>query len=464
MLGKHFEKISSAFKTAFFILLSLQIAAGCIWGVYNCTSLRMFGDTTLLLKQSETLSVTGGGGVLYPALLAVVRTMTLNGPVRFYVVMYVLQAVLAFVSWFIFSGRVLGAVKVWTRIWISMAVITCPYAMQCHLAVLEYSFVSSLLCLLVTFQIVFIREWKKSENGLGMERALRDVCVISLFWLMLSLLRREFILLGMFPLAAVLLTILIKSDFKRKIMKICPLMLGVVFFMIIFMTDGLFRSGEKLGACDVLKRSLYYRVAWSEDLDELYQWPDYITNVVDRSVMHAVMEDPGLVDTVFAEAVQEKLGRADATDEMLSWARLAFRDNKKAIVIDTATEIAGYLFVPFFSEIKLRGIGLPGYTAGIYDVMRRNVPVFTGYYLRLSSVIYCFMMPLALIAAFINGRAGKLREFVPTCIMLVMAAVIYTFSGNNVWDQRKGLFAVCMWIACFAYIAIGDHKKTESTE
>ena len=149
---------------------------------------------------------------------------------------------------------------------------------------------------------------------------------------------------------------------------------------------------------------------------------------------------------------------------MLSWAKVAFRDNKKAIVIDTVTEIAGYLFVPFFSEIKLRGIGLPGYTAGIYDVMRRNVPVFTGYYLRLSSVIYCFMMPLALIAAFIKGRAGKLREFVPTCIMLVMAAVIYTFSGNNVWDQRKGLFAVCMWIACFAYIAIGDHKKTESAE
>ena len=49
MLGKLFGKISSAFKTAFFILLSLQIAAGCIWGVYNCTSLRMFGDTTLLL-------------------------------------------------------------------------------------------------------------------------------------------------------------------------------------------------------------------------------------------------------------------------------------------------------------------------------------------------------------------------------------------------------------------------------
>ena len=67
----------------FLILLSLQIIAGCIWGVYNCTSLRMFGDTTALLKQSETLAVTGDSGVIYPALLAVVRTLTLNGPVRF---------------------------------------------------------------------------------------------------------------------------------------------------------------------------------------------------------------------------------------------------------------------------------------------------------------------------------------------------------------------------------------------
>lgn len=463
MRGKLSEKISYAFKTAFFILLSLQIAAGCIWGVYNCTSLRMFGDTTLLLKQSETLSITGGGGVIYPALLAVVRTMTVNGPVRFYVLMYLLQIILAFISWFFFSGKVLGLEKKGARIWTALAIITCPFAMQCHLAVLEYSFVSSLMCLLVTFQIVFTREWKKSENGLGMERALRDVCVVSLFWLMLSLLRREFILLGMIPVAVVLVTVLGRGHFSGKLMKIWPVLLAGVFFMIIFMTDSLFRSDDRLNAGDVFKRSLYYRVAWSEDLDELYQWPDYITNVVDRSTMHAVMEDPGLVSTVFADAVQEKLGREGASDEMFAWAKVAFRDNKKKIVIDTVTEIAGYLFVPFFSELKLRGIGLPGYCAGIYDVMRRNAPGFTGYYMRLSSVIYCFMMPSALILFFIRKRAGKLREYVPAGMMLAVAAVIYTFSGNNVWDQRKGLFATCMWIAFYALIALDDHKKTEVT-
>ena len=101
-------------------------------------------------------------------------------------------------------------------------------------------------------------EWKKSENGLRMERALRDVCVVSLFWLMLSLLRREFILLGMIPVAVVLVTVLGRGHFSGRLMKIWPVLLAGVFFMIIFMTDSLFRSGERLNAGDVFKRSLYF--------------------------------------------------------------------------------------------------------------------------------------------------------------------------------------------------------------
>ena len=446
----------------FLILLSLQIAEGCIWGVYNCTSLRMFGDTTVLLKQSETLAVTGDSGVIYPALLAVMRTLTLNGPVRFYVVMYVLQLVLAFVSWFVFSGKVLNIEKNYQRIWFTLAVITCPFAMLCHLSVLEYSFVSSILCLFITFQIVFMREWKMSENGLGMERALRDTSVVSLFWLILALLRKEFIFLGIVPVAVLLITVIRKSHFSKKLMNICPVILAAVFFVIIAMSDGLFRSSERLGVGDVIKRSLYYRVAWAEDLDELYRWPNYITDIVDRGTMYAVMDDPGMVRTVFTDAVEEKLGTAGATSEMLKWAKLAFMDNKKSIVLDTATEIAGYLFAPFFSEIKLHGIGLPGYSAGIYDVMRRNVPVFTQYYLRAFSVLYCLMLPVSVTGIILRGKKFMLRECVPAGIMLMIASVIYTFSGNNVWDHRKALFATCMWIALFAVFALKTGSEPEN--
>ena len=446
----------------FLILLSLQIIAGCIWGVYNCTSLRMFGDTTALLKQSETLAVTGDSGVIYPALLAVVRTLTLNGPVRFYVVMYVLQLILAFVSWFVFAGRVMGLDKRAKRIWFTLAVITCPFAMMCHLAILEYSFVSSILCLLITFQIAFTREWKNSENGLGMERALRDTSVVLLFWLILSLLRKEFILVGIVPVAALLITVIRRSHFSKKLMSICPLILAAVFFVIIMMSDGLFRSVERPGVFDVIKRSLYYRVAWSEDLDELYQWPDYIMNIVDRGTMHAAMEDPSLVRTVFTDAVERQLGKSGATDEMLKWAWLAFKDNKKGIVLDTATEIAGYLFVPIFAEIKLRGIGLPGYSAGIYDVVRRDAPVLTLYYLRGLSVLYCFMLPISVLGIILRGSKSRIREYFPAGIMLVIASVIYTFSGNNVWDHRKTLFATCIWIALFALCALKTDWETDN--
>ena len=110
------------------------------------------------------------------------------------------------------------------------------------------------------------------------------------------------------------------------------------------------------------------------------------------------------------------------------------------------------MFVPFFSEIKLRGIGLPGYSAGIYDVMRRNNPVFTQYYMRAFSVLYCFMLPISVAGIIIQKKKDAITKYAPAGIMLVLAAVIYTFSGNNVWDHRKVLLSQLHWRYFFRFL------------
>ena len=143
MLKKAGDTIGYALKIAVLILISAQILVGCVWGFLNCGVLQNFPDTAELVKLSGTLNLTDDTGIIYPALLIVVRALTANGVIKFYHVMYLLQIVLAFVSWYAFSKNVFRFDSRRKNAFIALAVVTNPFAMQVHLAVLEYSFAIS---------------------------------------------------------------------------------------------------------------------------------------------------------------------------------------------------------------------------------------------------------------------------------------------------------------------------------
>ncbi|MCR4792111.1 MAG: hypothetical protein K5871_05135 [Lachnospiraceae bacterium] len=458
--------MKTIFGTAVFLVLTLQILTGLVWGCLNFPYLQEFGDTTGLLRMSEGLFLQGDTGVIYPALLAIVRTMFLNSPVRYYQVMYLLQLVLAFISWFYFSQQVLGIEKTRMRIWFSLAVITCPFAMQCHMAVLEYSFASSFLCLLVTFQIRFMREWKEDLSRIAASRVFRDTCIVSLFWLFLSLLRKEFVLLGFIPVLSVYITIV-----RRIKAVLMPAVTIICFATLIFTSVHIFGIGNGLSPVQNFRMSLYYRVAWNEDFQDLDHIPAHVREVTDEETLEDIIADPGLIYRI-GDAARRTIGTEETVIEFPGWAWVAFRDNKTAIVIDTMTEIAGYTFAPLINHIKLAGVGLPGYSTGNYDVMRRICPVLTKFYLRVFSVVYVMILVAFVIAkiAELTGSAANrssadaaetadaesghaicsIGELIPVIAVIVTSSFIYAFSGNNVWDHRKALFATCMWMSLFA--------------
>ena len=451
MLNKAGDKINRIFKPAVLILLSAQILVGCLWGFLDFGSLQQFPDTVELVKLSGTLKLIGETGIIYPALLIVVRALTANGPVLFYHVMYLLQIALAFAAWFVFAKNVFGTDSVYKKIFFALAVVTNPFAMQVHLAVLEYSFVSSFAALLISFQIRFMRDWKKSEKGLGLERALRDISVTSLFWLAAALTRKEFTLIGAVPILALLITI-IKCSRKGKVKASGVAMCIVVvlaFAGIICMGDSLFRSGEKISALDGIKRSIFYRVAWSEDFRDRYHWPSYLTDFTDEGMMTHIMNDPGLVRTEYTEYVTERFGSRETTDRFYEWGKEAFSRNKKAIVKETLSDIVGYLFVPIKTEHALRGCEYPGFAAGNYDVMKQHNPLLTKIYLRYFSVLYVSLAVAVLAAALTSAKryVRNITLILPAGIIAISCAVYYSFLGCNVFDHRKVVFTTCLWAA-----------------
>ena len=447
-------KPDKIFGSCIFILLSAQIITGCVWGILNFTSFQEFPESAEMILLSSGLALKSDASVIYPALLLLVRTLTMNGPVKFYEVMYILQLVLAFISWHTFAVRLLPFENKLLRIWFALAVVTNPFAMQCHLAVLEFSFVSSFLCLLVTFTVRFSLEWRKIGARYSEKTAIKHICVVSLFWLLVSLTRREFFFIGFFCILILIKQFYFSGKKGRMLPRLLPVFIFLLFFGAIPFIDSMFRISDRTGVIDTVKRGAYYRLAWTEDLSDEFTWPAHVRDGVGEEVLSDVMFDPGLVRTVFTDAAVKTFGEKGASDNFLDWALYSFRDNKKGIILQTAADIAGYI-VPFAeTEAALRGTVLPGFVTGNYDVMRRNVPVLTKYYLRSFSFVYVFMAIVT--AVFFVLRKGVLRHirnYAPVPVVMILSSVVYTLYGVNIWDHKKVLFTTCIWIALFAALA-----------
>ena len=449
------DKLARIFGSCIFLLLSAQIVFGCVWGILNFTSFQEFPESVEMITLSSGLALRNDTSVIYPALLLLVRTLTLNGPVAFYEVMYVRQLARAFVSWHTFAVKLLPFDNRFLRIWFALAVVTNPFAMQCHLAVLEFSFVSSFLCLLVTFTVRFSLEWKKMGGRFGEGTALRHICVASLFWLLVSLTRKEFFFIGFFCVAVLIANIFISDKKSGKHPKLLPVFAFLIFLGAIPFIDSVFRISDQVTAADAVKRGLYYRLAWTEDLSCEYTWPAHVRSAVGEEVLSDVMRDPGIVRTGFTEAAVKTFGRKGTSDNFLDWALYSFRDNKKGIILQTAIDMVGYVFPYAETECALSGRLLPGYVTGNYDVMRRNSPLFTKYYLRLSGVVYILMTVMSLVFfAFKKGMLRCVRNFLPALIIIALSSLVYTFYGANVWDHKKALFATCIWVGLFAALAM----------
>ena len=408
-----------------------------------------------MILLNSGLSLKSDTSVIYPALLLIIRALTLNGPVRFYEVMYVLQLVLAFVSWYTFAVKVLPFEKRFLRVWFSLAVVTNPFAMQCHLAVLEFSFVSSFLCLLVTFTVRFSLEWKKLGSRYDLKTAVKHVCVTSLFWMLVSLTRKEFVFIGFFCILILLYQIGVNLRAGTKLSKFSPVIVFIVFFAVIHLIDGTFRVSTPLLPTDVIKRSAYTRIAWTEDLANKYVWPQQVTGTVGSNLMGEAMIDPGIVRTRFTGAVEAEYGRKETSDIFAKWFFNSFRDNKKGIIKSALTDMAGYVFPPAENESALSGRLLPGFATGNYDVMRRNNALLTKFYLRLTSTVYIFLAT-ASVLALIAGKElfRRVRMFAPAAVVILLSSLAYTFYGSNVWDHKKALFTTCIWVGLFAALCI----------
>ena len=118
--------------------LSIQIVLGILWMGCNFGRFQEFGESRFYIEVSKNFLFDEYTGALYPVLLMLARGIEEILPIPYTYVIQTLQLVAAFISGYVFLGA-LGVRKTGYGVLGSMAILTVPMAMQCHLAVLPHS-------------------------------------------------------------------------------------------------------------------------------------------------------------------------------------------------------------------------------------------------------------------------------------------------------------------------------------
>ena len=452
--------------------MTVQIALGLVWMLANFGTLQLFGDTAFQVAVSGSLRCDEHTGILYPALLLVVRALFRGSVVTWYRVMYVLQFLLAFCAAdlllrcfsFFEDHRLL-------RIWGSLALLTIPMCMQCILAVLPRSVACSFFLMELAF---FFRGTCREEASLKAEdlrRAGERLAEVCLFWLLGALTENELFLLGAVPVAVSLLVWLRRVGGKSlivagKVILTAALFLGIILCIrSITQEKGLYRQPEKSP-----EKTLFDRTAWPVLLCDRWRWPESLLELVGRDVLAKTSESPENVNLVLEPALEEKLGTRQAQRLYLELAGEAFHEHKKQILGESLTDLAGYLMPPAVTGWLLTGRTGAGAAPRSYDVMKRHTPLLTKAYFDFGTFWFCAGLVLAGLWAVPGLRdlrhTKSRRLFLMTAAGCALICSVHnTLRGYGLYDYKAALWITVMWtVLTLLPLSPSDRKTGERRE
>lgn len=423
-----------ALKSCLFVGFSVQIVLGIWWMICNFTTLQLFGDTALLVEMSDGLILKNNTGVLYPALLVLVRSITAFSSKLWFMGMYLLQLLLALAAgWFFCKKLGMGIFSLWG----SLVLMTFPMAMQCHLAVLPDSLVGSFLLLQFGFfigglwKVMDVRrvvgvsllvdetQGEKKEAKLLRSEELAGVC---LFWLLLGLLKKEYIFFGgilvvilflcqviLWPGRSTAVSIPRKALFLLKggvtILLVALLMVQITKAYSPISTS----SDTKVMEVKSKEEILFERLAWGTILNNQSRWPQELTELIDYDTLYKTSLYTDNVPLLLEPALEEQLGEveAQALYELLN--QRILQEHKREAILEIGMDGLGYLMPPVFLERYLNGSGYGSYNLRNYDVMKQKTPVLTRNYVDYGNLWFVGSLCLSLICGVISGILGVLN-------------------------------------------------------
>lgn len=440
-----------------FIGFSIQIILGICWMLCNFTGFQRFGESLLCEEIGKTLICDEYEGILYPVLILVTKGMEelILVPYRF--ILYLLQ--IGFAFWV--SYQLLGSFCVQEksrRVWGALAMLTFPMAMQCHLAVLPDSFVSSLLLLELAVVSGILINGRRVTPG-SFVKAL--VC-----WVLAVLLRPEYLYIGIPPLVLLSLYGLGKAwkdDRKRMWYPLTLLVLVVVLGGLLLMVKN-FTQEE--GCYDRVTKSrnaaMVSRLAWPYAGTDYEFWPGEVKAQFTFEEARQIDYYADHMDRILGRTLEEALGKERAEELFGEIAEIAWQNHKNEILHRTVWDAMGYTVSPLVLQRQFTGKIYDSYSGRNYDIMRSKTPFLTKYYMDYSCMWFGAGLVLTAVLEGVRLAAGltekaerrkrlqKLCRWLLTAVCCVFSSgvlvLVYTLRGAGMMDYKKSIAVTLLWI------------------
>ena len=448
--------ISAILGRVIFIGFSIQIVFGMTWMCLNFSKLPQFGESLFYVEISRNFICDEYTGILYPVFLLLARGIEGLAGLPYYCVMYVVQLLVACYA----AHRLLMGLKKTKRalnLWGSLAVLTLPMAMQCHLAVLPYSLVSSFFLLELSISLETVRK--------GMLRV-RQMVKLASFWLLCALLLPEYLLLGAIPPVLVLLWGLVRIfglvrrgncqetrrqdiwRFARQFVIFLAFGATIIGMNSLTQVKGYYGKNEKsLEAC------LVSRTAWTSLMSYYEGFPEQLREILDWGDVQASAYYADNMAMVFGPAVEEALGTEEAREFFLALSKQAWEQNRAHILHEIAWDAAAYTVSPIALQMQLTGRGYDSYSGRNYEIMRHYTPVLSRIYMDYScwwfAAALCLGAILGVFCIFLDRSLISGRNFFSVLILGVSCLGLifwYTMQGAGMMDYKNTIGVTCVWM------------------
>lgn len=414
-------------RSFLFIGFSIQILLGLAWLCTNFTEVQAFAPV---------------GGQLYSLLLQLFGGIPQ--------ILYLLQLGVAFAVGYVLIKPYGRQSKFW-KIWYVLAFMTFPMALQCHLALLPHSFVSSLVLLELVFcRGIFTSEGRASVAGLARAAA----C-----WFGLAFLLPEYVWLGVIP--PVLTVLLHLRELCKHIRQLayCIILIAAFGGMIAGLRSLASPEGKE-GNQNTFWFSMASRTAWPRLWENYILWSEELRAIVENVVWDASCS-PDNMERIFRPALEQAVGEDQAREYFREIAKVAWRSNKKQIINQIAGDLLTYAAPSSVLQLQLSGRSYAFISGRNYEIMGMNHPRLTKYYVAYSC--WWFFAALGATVLLILSRCAAEKRLVSLSKLKFCAVVViwsgilvcfYTMQGAGIADFKYTIAVASLW-SFLALMAMG---------
>lgn len=399
-----FRHIGAVAKRMIFIGFSIQIILGLAWA--GCNFFRVQDFTWRNLDRSEP------EGLVY-------ELYSFLG--QWPPALYLIQLGLAFFAGYRFLHRnVAERVSMDARrrrafsLWGSLGLLTFPFALQCHLAVLPYSAAGSLFLLMLSFLLEALAPPERQRPKCPLKKlAVAAAC------------------------GALGLLLALEAGADER--------------------DAIWGRGLRAAAAS--------RMAWPSLWNDRIYWPEELRGLISDDELWEITYRPGNME-IALEIIAERAGEEAAGKWYMQLAETAWQNRRPVILRQMGWDFMGYAVTPLIFPLQMEGRSYNSYSGRNYAAMREHAPLLTRRYVEYGCWWFKWVLALgavSFVVRLLEGRVNWRRAAAAGGICVFTGAVcafLYTMRGAGLMDYRCTV-AVCQLWLIWGLLGVGDNGTEE---